>query len=58
MAVIDSTYGRVNKSEEYDSADNGPDSLGRTLLKPLRDDLIEAVTHTAQLRRESASPQP
>jgi len=57
LVAINSTYSGVDKSEENDRADNCPDGLGRALLEALRDDLVEAVTHTTQLRRESASPQ-
>ena len=55
MVAINSTYGGVDKSEENDGADDGPDGLGRALLETLRDDLVEAVTHAAQLRRKSTS---
>jgi len=58
LVAINSTYSGVDKSEENDRADDSPDGLSRALLEALWDDLVEAVTHTAQLRRESASPQP
>lgn len=58
LAAVDSTYCRVDKSEENDSANDSPHGVGRALLKSLRDDLVEAVTHATQLRRESASSQP
>jgi len=35
LVVVNSTYGRVDKSEENDGADNGPDGIGRALLEPL-----------------------
>ena len=53
----DNTYGRVDKPQENDRADDGPDRFDRTLLEALSDDLVQTVAHAAQLRRESECDQ-